>query len=97
MHLMKVELQPERDESRSWWSTIIEQRDRIRVALADAPSLRQLIPGVVHDEYPSVRKRIALETNVARESIPVRLPPRVERNLAIALEGGDDFELNRTG
>ncbi|HUY41017.1 MAG TPA: DUF29 domain-containing protein [Candidatus Dormibacteraeota bacterium] len=89
MHLMKVELQPERDENPSWWSTVIEQQRRIRRLLAKSPSLRPQIAGVVGEEYPSVRKRVALEANVALESIPVRLPPRVERNLAIALEGGD--------
>jgi hypothetical protein len=97
MHLMKVELQPERDESRSWWSTIIEQQRRILDVIVESPSLRPRIPEIVRGEYPSVRRRVALETNTPLAEIPATLPPRVQRNLAIALEGGDGFELNRAG
>ncbi len=94
MHLLKVDLQPERDASPSWWGSIVEQADAIRDLLDASPSLLPTIPKIVYDSYPLARRRASLEMSIAQDEMPQNMPPRVARNFQVALDGNDEFELN---
>jgi len=62
VHLLKWQHQPDyREESRSWFNTIVEHRSRIARLLRDNPSLRPQVPRIVQDVYPTAQTRALIE------------------------------------
>jgi hypothetical protein len=75
MHLLKWCYQPERRErSRSWRSTIREQRRRLTRLLEDSPSLRSELPALLDDGYPHARAKALDETRLPPEALPPMCP-----------------------
>jgi hypothetical protein len=72
MHLLKGDFQPRR-RSRSWASTIAEQRAWIEDLLEENPSLRPELEGTARAAYPQALKRAAIETGLPRRSFPADL------------------------
>jgi len=58
-HLIRLRASPAVDPRRGWERTLIVQRDGIHKLLADSPSLRQLVGGMIAAELPTAR-RLAL-------------------------------------
>lgn len=82
MHLLKWRYQPERRISgRSWESTMIEQRRRIRRLLRESPSLRSEVPGMIEEEYLDIRRQAAAETGLPLTMFPDTCPWTVEQIL----------------
>lgn len=74
-HLLKWQYQPERRQrGRSWQSTIVEQRSRIRRLLRDSPSLRRHVAQVLEEDYPTIRLRTQIETGLPPEALPAACP-----------------------
>ncbi|MGI8743561.1 MAG: DUF29 domain-containing protein [Bryobacteraceae bacterium] len=73
-HLLKWTCQAEK-RSRSWEISIFDARDKIETAFKDSPSLRSRLSA---EDIPSIwkraRKRTALETGLALETIPNACP-----------------------
>jgi len=63
MHLLKWCYQPEH-RSRSWRSTIREQRRQVQMLLDDSPSLRPQIPALLAQGYPYAREKALDETRL---------------------------------
>jgi hypothetical protein len=78
MHLLKWDFQPRR-RSRSWASTIVEQRARIEELLEESPSLRPELEATARAAYPYALIRAAVETGLPRETFPVELPYDLSR------------------
>ena len=58
IHLIKWQQLPTyREESHSWFDTIVEHRSRIARLLRDNPSLRPQVAALVQDVYPTARTR----------------------------------------
>jgi hypothetical protein len=75
MHLLKWRYQPERRErSRSWRSTIREQRRRLTRLLQDSPSLRSEASALLDDGYPYARGKALDETRLPPETLPSTCP-----------------------
>ncbi|MBB3119010.1 DUF29 domain-containing protein [Pseudoduganella violacea] len=79
-HLLKCEFQPKR-KSRSWHSTIHEQRREIDALLETSPSLRHRLPEYCKKAYPHVLKEAANETGLPDASFPPQLPYTIEKLL----------------
>ncbi len=62
--------------SRSWPSTIAEQRARIAEHLAGSPSLRSGLPDAVATGYRYAPLRIDRETGLPQEAFPAACPYR---------------------
>lgn len=73
MHMLKRDAQPRR-RSRSWQSTIVEQRARIADLLEQSPSLRNGIEEVAQRAFTVAVKRAAIETGLKRSAFPATLP-----------------------
>lgn len=73
MHLLKWDVQPRR-RSRSWASTIVEQRARILDLLEESPSLRRELDEAARDAYPMAVRRAMIETGLPRRTFPPELP-----------------------
>lgn len=73
LHLLKWDHQPSR-RSRSWQSTIVEQRIRIRRLLDESPSLRSGLADVAAKVYPDAVDRAIVETGLAGRRFPDVLP-----------------------
>jgi len=73
LHLLKQEFQPNR-RSRSWLSTIIEQRARIADLLEESPRLRGRVEETMRRAYPVAARRAAVETGLPRSRFPAELP-----------------------
>ena len=73
LHLLKWEHQPER-RSRSWRSTINEQRSRIEQHLQENPSLRPLLGESIDVGYGYALLRIERETGMPPDSFPAACP-----------------------
>ena len=58
-HLIRLRASPAVDPRRGWERTLIVQRDGIHKLLADSPSLRQQVAGMIAAELPTAR-RLAL-------------------------------------
>lgn len=87
-HLLKWEKQPEY-RSRSWASTISQQRREIERLLKGSPSLRPFPGQVLPDEYPEARWRASEETTIFLENFPESCPYSIEQILDPAfLPGG---------
>jgi Domain of unknown function DUF29 len=73
MHMLKRDAQPRR-RSRSWQSTIVEQRARIADLLEQSPGLRSGMAEVAQNAFAVAVKRAAIETGLKRSSFPAALP-----------------------
>jgi len=83
VHLLKWQLQNEH-RSISWKSTIKAQRRDLELVLADSPSLRRLVPGLLAEAYPRARTDAAEEMELipaAARRLPQTLPFTVEQVL----------------
>ena len=80
IHLLKWQRQPEH-RSRSWASTIRNQRDAIADLLAESPSLRAYPAEVFAQRYPRARIKAAEETTIYLELFPSTCPYSVEQIL----------------
>jgi hypothetical protein len=76
-HLLKWEYQPER-RSRSWRSTIDEQRSRLKLILKDSPSLDARMDEFLAEAYPRARRKAAEEMRLIRNTIPERCRMRLD-------------------
>ena len=73
LHMLKWDAQPRR-RSRSWQSTIVEQRARIEDLLEQSPSLANDLEPVVQKAFTVAVKRAAIETGLKRGAFPAALP-----------------------
>jgi hypothetical protein len=73
MHLLNWDHQPRR-RSRSWASTIEEQRAQIQDLLEESPSLRHELDATARAAYPKARSRAAIETGPSHGTFPAELP-----------------------
>jgi hypothetical protein len=80
----KLAYQPER-ETHSWHSSIIVHRRHAQDALADSPSLRREVQGMITRRYASVRRQTAAETRLPLGTFPAECPFTAEQVL------DDDF------
>jgi hypothetical protein len=87
MHLLKWDFQPRR-RSRSWASTIAEQRARIEDLLEESPSLRPELEATARAAYPQALKRAAIETGLPRQTFPADL--RYDLSRILGDEDGPD-------
>lgn len=87
MHMLKRDARP-RPRSRSWQSTIVEQRARIDDLLEQSPSLRNGIEEVAQKAFAIAARRAAIESGLKRSAFPAALPYR----LAAILEDEPDPE-----
>jgi hypothetical protein len=76
MHMLKWDVQPRR-RSRSWQSTIVDQRARIGDLLEQSPSLRNGLEEVAQKAFAVAVKRAAIETGLRRSAFPAALPYQV--------------------
>ncbi len=60
VHLIKLEASPTIEPRAEWRATIQEQRSEIEAVLADSPSLRPTIPGVIDNELGKASRVAAL-------------------------------------
>ncbi len=81
VHLLKWQFQPEM-RSTSWSGTIREQRRKIDRLLAESPSLRPAVPGMLPQTYAEAREDAAEETGLSEEAFPEVCPLTVEQVLA---------------
>ena len=73
MHLLKWDHQSER-RSRSWWTTIANQRHRATKRLRENPSLRPRLPEIIEDAYRTARLDAADEMDVPIKLLPHECP-----------------------
>ncbi len=73
MHLLKWKYQPEK-QSRSWLSTINEQRLQLELLLEQNPSLKNRIPNIINSCYAKARKMAHRETNLPLTIFPENNP-----------------------
>lgn len=73
LHMVKFDAQPRR-RTRSWQSTIVEQRARIEDLLEQSPSLRHGLEEVAQKAFAVAVKRAAIETGLKRSALPASLP-----------------------
>jgi len=75
MHLLKWCYQPERrEDSHSWYDTIVEQRSQLARLLRDNPSLRPQVSTLLTEEYPNARRRAIGETQIFAAVFPPACP-----------------------
>ncbi|WP_256079297.1 DUF29 domain-containing protein [Massilia sp. YIM B04103] len=79
-HLLKCQFQSRR-KSRSWHSTIHEQRREIGALLETSPSLRHQFAEYSNKAYPHALKEAAHETGLPENSFPRQLPYTLEKLL----------------
>jgi hypothetical protein len=75
MHLLKYEIQPN-ERTKSWLSTILEQRQRIVDVLDENPSLRSYLADL-HDDvkiYTNAVERARIETGLPANRFPTTNP-----------------------
>jgi len=80
MHLLKYQYQSDKI-SRSWLSTIIEQRCQLEDLLEFNPSLRQYIVEIIEKCYLEARKNASKETKLPLNKFPLDNPFTVEQIL----------------
>ena len=77
-HLLKEIYQPEK-ASRSWATTIVNQRDEIEQLLDGNPSLKPQTSEVFAKAYASARKTAAAETGIPLKTFPKDRPSPMPR------------------
>lgn len=80
LHLLKWERQPA-ERSRSWSSSIRDQRRAILDLVDDSPSLRPYPSAVFEREYPRAREKASEETTIYLHLIPESCPYTIEQIL----------------
>lgn len=80
LHLLKWERQPA-ERSRSWASSIRDQRQAIFDLIDDSPSLRPYPGQVFERDYPRARERAAEETTIFLDLFPETCPYTIEQIL----------------
>ncbi len=68
-HLLKYQFQPRR-RSRSWLSSLVEHRRRLRDDLATSPSLRGYAREQFEECYQDGRRQALIETGLGEEAVP---------------------------
>jgi hypothetical protein len=81
IHLLKWEFQPEK-RSRSWKSSIVEQRRRILQLLEDSPSLDQELDTKLDYVYREAIKQVIIETGMKTTLFPQKCPYSKEQILS---------------
>lgn len=80
-HLLKYQFQ-ETKRSRSWLSTIDEQRRQLELVFRDSPSLlKSYAPTVFADSYRYARRRASSETRLSLETFPETCPYTLTQTL----------------
>jgi hypothetical protein len=75
MHLLKWRYQPERrEDSHSWYDTILEQRSQLVRLLRDNPSLRPEVSTLIAEGYAHARRRAIGETRLLAAVFPPACP-----------------------
>jgi hypothetical protein len=73
LHLLKWQGQPAR-RGASWRKSLRTQRRHIKDLLQESPSLRRLVPELIHEAYPDAIKDAVDETGLPRERFPADCP-----------------------
>jgi hypothetical protein len=82
MHLLKWRYQPERRQrGHSWQRTIWTQRTRILRLLQRSPSLRRQVAPMIAEQYNSICKQTARETQLPLATFPEVCPWTAEQVL----------------
>ena len=80
-HLLKVQFQPDK-RTRSWRSTIREQRRQLRLVFQDSPSLEKAyVPNIFDAIYQDARQEASEETRLGLETFPATCPYGLEQIL----------------
>lgn len=79
-HLLKWSVQPE-GRGGSWRGTVVEQRRRIALLLADSPSLRQFLDETLNDAFADACDIVAAETGVSAGALPRTCPFTIDQAL----------------
>lgn len=87
LHLLKWDHQASR-RSRSWQSTVVEQRIRIRRLFDESPSLRPGLAEAAAKVYPDAVTRAIVETGLAGRRFPATLPYSLEQLFERELPAG---------
>ena len=72
-HLLKWQGQPGR-RGASWRKSLRTQRRHIKDLLQESPSLRRLVPELMHEAYPDAVKDAVDETGLSAEHFPSSCP-----------------------
>lgn len=80
LHLLKWKYQPHK-QSKSWKSSIVEHRMRLRDAFQDSPSLKIYVRDVFPQCYQDARDRAAIETGLNISLFPLHCPFTLEESL----------------
>jgi hypothetical protein len=77
-HLLKLRVQHDAPDTMkaSWYSSVLEHRQRVLNSLIDTPSLKSFVHEVVEQAYPNARKLAIREGKLAR--FGVRIPDEIE-------------------
>jgi hypothetical protein len=62
VHLLKRELQPDKRDTRSWLTTIANQRDELDALLRQSPSLHSQMLEALKETYPKAVRLVRIET-----------------------------------
>ncbi|MBU2737617.1 DUF29 domain-containing protein [Acidithiobacillus concretivorus] len=73
MHLIKWQWQPQK-QSKSWATTIRNQRLELKYLLKDSPSLKRLIPEMLPDAWNNAADEAAFETELPISTFPESCP-----------------------
>ena len=80
-HLLKLQFQPHR-RTRSWRSTIREQRQQLRLIFEDSPSLEKThAPAIFDAVYRTARRNAGEETRLGLGTFPATCPYSLEQVL----------------
>ena len=79
-HMLKRDHQPEK-RSRSWDSTIDDQRRRPERLFKRSPSLRRNLAATLTEMYPYAVRKAVRETRMSAASFPAQLPYSVDQVL----------------
>ena len=81
-HLLKFRVQADAPEMMkgSWYSSVLEHRQRVQDNLSDTPSLKRYLEKAVEQAYPNARKLAIKEGRLAK--LGVRLPDEAEYPVA---------------
>lgn len=81
MHLLKWKYQPQK-QSKSWLSTINEQRLQLELILEQNPSLKREIEQIITQRYEKARKMASQETRLGLQLFPSENPFNLTEILA---------------
>ena len=73
MHLIKWQWQPQK-QSKSWATTIRNQRLDLKYLIKDSPSLKRLIPEMLPDAWSNAADEAAFETELPISTFPELCP-----------------------